>query len=276
MKFLVFSLFPELVAEALARGVVGQAIKRGAVQLELRNPRAFASGIHQAVDDRPFGGGDGMVMSAEIGAQALAAEGLPDQQTKIICLSARGRPFNDALAREWAADGRDLALFCGRYGGIDQRLVENFAMDEVALGDFVLSGGELAAAAMIDAVARLLPGTLGNEASAQAESFSEGLLEEPQFTRPREWRGMVAPEALLSGDHARVARWREDFRVIVTAAMRPDLLASWRPENAPARLARALARLNEASAADLQSCGVRDPQAARNAIAAALRLGEEA
>ena len=226
MNFHVVTLFPELIAGALAHGVVGQALRDKKIELSVLNPRKFASGAHQAVDDRPFGGGDGMIMIADVAAQALESIALPREGARLVYPSARGRRFDDALAREWAAES-EIAFFCGRYGGVDQRLVETFAMEEVALGDYVLSGGEFAALAMIDAVSRFVPGVLGNADSPHAESFAQGLLEEPQFTRPREWRDLKAPEILFSGDHAKIALWKRDLALLSTASARPDLLSGW-------------------------------------------------
>ena len=273
MTFTVFSLFPEMIAQALHHGVVGQAVLRGPLALVLINPRAFARGAHQAVDDRPFGGGDGMVLSAETASAAVESAGL-SPSTRIIYPSARGRRFDDATARAWSQEG-DLAFFCGRYGGLDQRAVSALRMEEVSLGDFVVSGGELPALAMIDAVSRFIPGVLGNAESPGAESFAGGLLEEPQFTRPREWRGLPVPAALLTGDHARIAAWRAEVSLLATADSRPDLLATWcsRPhaDSPRKRIADALSRLGQMTEAERGACGLlREPALLADELNAAL------
>jgi tRNA (guanine37-N1)-methyltransferase len=286
VKFQALTLFPEMISRALEHGVTGQALRDGRFELSVVHLRDHAVGVHQAVDDRPFGGGDGMVMSAEVAGRALDALGFSigkmggesKDSGPLIYPSARGEPMTDALARQWAQESK-LTFFCGRYGGVDQRLVEAYGMREVALGDYVLSGGEIQALAMIDAVARHLPGVLGNAASPENESFAAGLLEEPQFTRPREWHGLSVPAILLSGDHAKVAQWKLDLALLSTASARPDLLAPWcaRMGSKPARQAieRALKRLRDASADELTACGVRSPEAARERLNLALERSED-
>lgn len=279
MKFQALTLFPEMISRALEHGVTGQALREGRFELSVVNLRDYAVGVHQAVDDRPFGGGDGMVMSAEVAGRALDSLGLSIGDSKdsgpLIYPSARGEPMTDALARQWAQESK-LTFFCGRYGGVDQRLVEAHRMREVALGDYVLSGGEIPALAMIDAVARHLPGVLGNAASPENESFATGLLEEPQFTRPREWCGLSVPAILLSGDHAKVAQWKLDLALLATASARPDLIGPWcaRMGLKPARQAieRALKRLSEVSADELVACGVRAPDAVRERLNRVLEM----
>lgn len=226
MRFHVISIFPEMVEAASRFGIVGQAIKDGKLQVEALNPRSFTNNVHQTVDDRPFGGGDGMVMIGDplvkaVNALKERAQGF----TKVIHLSPRGRKLDDQMARQLSKE-TDLILIASRYGGIDQRFLNRYVDEEMSVGDYVLSGGELPALIVIDAVARHLPGVLGNEASAAEESFAQGLLEHPQYTRPREWEASEVPQALLSGDHAKIAAWRESLGILVTADRRPDLLAA--------------------------------------------------
>lgn len=224
MRFHVITIFPEMIEAATRYGVVGQGIKEGKIQVEALNPRAFTANVHQTVDDRPFGGGDGMVMIVDPLQKAVeSVRANANGAVRVIHLSPRGRPLTDALVREWAGQ-TDLILIASRYGGVDQRFLNRFVDEEISIGDYVLSGGELPALVLIDAVARHLPGVLGNEASAEEESFAQGLLEYPQFTRPRECEGDEVPAALLSGDHAKIAEWRRSLSILVTADRRPDLL----------------------------------------------------
>jgi tRNA (guanine37-N1)-methyltransferase len=205
-------------------GVVGRAIERELVSLECQNPRDFTVDAHRTVDDRPYGGGPGMVMKYEPAAAAIAAakDKLP-AAAPVICLSPQGALFDQAAAQRFAGLP-GIVLLAGRYEGIDERLVESHVDEELSLGDFVLSGGEIAAMAVIDAVVRLLPGVLGDEASASQDSFMEGLLDYPHYTRPEEIDGRVVPEVLLSGDHARIAEWRYRQALGRTFRRRPDLV----------------------------------------------------
>ena len=225
----VVTLFPEMVREALAVGVVSRAIESGLVELSFENPRDHAPDRHRRVDDRPFGGGPGMVMTPgplvrATRALATRLSGSADDDVHVVYVSPQGRRFDQAVARDWA--GRSGLLFiAGRYEGIDERVIDAVVDEEVSLGDFVLSGGEYAAIAMIDAVARLLPGALGCASSAHEDSFGEsGLLDWPHYTRPESFEGRDVPAALLSGDHARIALWRRTRAEERTRARRPDLL----------------------------------------------------
>lgn len=222
MKFTTISLFPEMIRQACSIGVVGQAIQRGDIKLETINPRQFALDNHHTVDDRPFGGTDGMVMLAETLHKSIELAN-PAPKT-LIYLTPRGQPFTDRLAREMAKTS-EWTFLCARYGGVDERLFQKYEPVELSLGDFVLSGGELAACSMIDAISRFLPGVLGNEKSPETDSFVDGLLEEPLFTRPRDWGGYQVPTILLSGDHAKIKAWQRNVRLIVTLVKRPDLLS---------------------------------------------------
>lgn len=220
MRIDVFSIFPEYLDMPLQVSVLGRARSTGLLDVHLHDPRAFTSDRHRSVDDEPFGGGAGMVMTPE---PVFAAVEAVQPARPLLLLSAAGTRFDQRLARELAA-GNGFSLICGRYEGVDQRVADHLCDDEVSIGDFVLAGGEGAALVVIEAVVRLLPGVLGNEASATEESFTEGRLEYPQYTRPAEYRGWTVPEVLRSGDHARIARWRDAQALRRTLARRPDLV----------------------------------------------------
>lgn len=217
----IITLFPEMFAGPLDYGIVGRARRNGLLEISFTNPREFAEGRHKTVDDRPYGGGRGMVMMAPPLDRAIRKVRRGD--SLVIYLSPQGRPLRQPLAKELARKRR-LVLLCGHYEGVDQRVLERVDM-EISIGDYVLTGGELPAMVLVDAVARLLPGVLSEEATG-LESFSREELEHPQFTRPRVWRGRRVPEALLSGDHARIERWRLRRSRAVTRLKRPDLAAS--------------------------------------------------
>ncbi len=224
MQMQVVTIFPEMVLTIAEYGVVGRAVERGLVTLGCQDPRDFADDAHRTVDDRPYGGGPGMVMKYGPAAAAIAAakETLPEG-SPVICLSPQGRLFDQATAQRFAGLP-GIVLLAGRYEGIDERLIESQVDEELSLGDFVLSGGEIAAMAVVDAVARLLPGVLGDETSASQDSFMEGLLDHPHYTRPEEIEGRRVPEVLLSGDHARIARWRYQQALGRSFERRPDLV----------------------------------------------------
>jgi tRNA (guanine37-N1)-methyltransferase len=224
-RFGVVSLFPELVVPVMEVGVVGRAAERGLIALEQSSPREFATDRHRTVDDRPYGGGPGMVLKYEPLRDAVRALRLrlPTGSREFV-LTAQGRPFDQALARELAA-APGLLLVCGRYEGIDERFTDSEVREELSLGDYVLSGGELAAAVVIDAVTRLLPGVLGDESSSVEDSFTAGLLDCPQYTRPEVVDGAQVPEVLLGGDHAAIRRWRLKQALGRTWLRRPELLA---------------------------------------------------
>jgi tRNA (guanine37-N1)-methyltransferase len=219
----VLTLFPRMIAAHLDESILAKAREKGLLRVQVTDIREFAEGRHRVTDDVPYGGGAGMVMKPEplVAAIEAARARLPD--ARAILLSPQGARFEQAKAQELAAAG-SLILVCGRYEGVDERVLR-WVDEELSLGDFVLNGGEVAALAVIEAVARLVPGVLGNELSAQAESFStDGLLEGPQYTRPPEFRGLRVPDVLLSGDHAKIARWRREQAVARTRERRPDLL----------------------------------------------------
>ena len=225
----VITLFPEAFPGTLGLSLTGKALDMGLWRLLPIALRPFGEGRHRNVDDTPAGGGAGMVLRADVVDRALSAamEGAPDDRGRwpVVYLSPRGAPFDQAMARRFAGcDG--ITLLCGRFEGVDQRVLDARGVEEVSLGDFVLTGGEIAAQALLDAVVRLLPGVLGNAASADEESFSDGLLEHPQFTRPQIWEGREIPAVLIGGNHAEVARWRHAEAEKLTAARRPDLWAA--------------------------------------------------
>jgi tRNA (guanine37-N1)-methyltransferase len=224
LTFEVVTLFPEVMAGFLSVTVIGRAIEAGVIAVHCTNPRDFAPGRYRQVDDTPYGGGPGMILSVEPIAAALESIAAARGASRRVLLTPRGALFDQARARALAAEPR-VTLVCGRYEGIDERAA-SLVDEELRLGDFVLAGGEVAAAAVIEAVARLVPGVLGCGLSAGDESFTAGRLEYPQWTRPAAWRGQPVPEILLSGDHGAIARWRRREALRATVARRPDLLAA--------------------------------------------------
>jgi tRNA (guanine37-N1)-methyltransferase len=224
MQVQVVTLFPEMVNTVAEYGVVGRAVARELVTLDCQNPRDYTVDAHRTVDDRPYGGGPGMVMKFEPAAAAIdAAKNELPAGSPVICMSPQGELFDQATAQRFARMP-GIVLLAGRYEGIDERLIESCVDEELSLGDFVLSGGEIAAMAVIDAVVRLLPGVLGDEASAAQDSFVDGLLDYPHYTRPEEIKGRRVPDVLLSGDHARIAKWRYQQALGRSFERRPDLV----------------------------------------------------
>ncbi|MEO8242638.1 MAG: tRNA (guanosine(37)-N1)-methyltransferase TrmD [bacterium] len=219
----VVTLFPDEFPGTLGLSLTGKALDLGLWQLQPIDLRRFGIGKHRNVDDTPAGGGAGMVLRADVLDAALEVASV-GADWPVVYLSPRGKPFDQATARRWS-QGRGITLLCGRFEGVDQRLLDHRQIEEVSLGDFVLTGGEIAAQAVLDATVRLLPGVLGNQASAEEESFSDGLLEFPQFTRPSVWEGMEIPAVLQSGNHGEIEKWRRAQSEAITAARRPDL---WR------------------------------------------------
>lgn len=220
MRVDVLTLFPAMVEPALTHSILGRAAKAGVWSLGLHDIREHGLGRHRTVDDSPYGGGSGMVMRADVVGAAI--EAVRTEASHVILLEPGGTPFSQEVARRLAGHAH-LVLVCGHYEGIDARVGEALVHESISIGDYVLTGGELAACVVVDAVVRLLPGALGNAGSTVEESFSEGLLEYPQYTRPPEWAGRAVPEVLLSGDHARVARWRREQAELRTRALRSDL-----------------------------------------------------
>lgn len=237
MKIHVVTLFPEMISQALQFGLLGQSLKKNLLSVSCVNPREFAGGVHKAVDDRPYGGGDGMVMtygplaktlqSLGVEAKGMAAEALhehPTQKPRVIYLSPQGAVLTPSKARELS--NSEFILVCGRYGGIDQRWLNDFVDEELSIGDYVLNGGELAALVVIEAAMRFLPGALGHGESAEKDSFSQPRLESPQFTRPEVVNNQVVPAVLRSGHHQKQEEWREKISLLMTGLKRPDL-SSW-------------------------------------------------
>jgi tRNA (guanine37-N1)-methyltransferase len=252
MRFDIITLFPELFAPFLASGVTRRAYESGQVEVKLWNPRDFAEGNYRRVDDRPFGGGPGMVMLAE--PLTLCLEKIRADRVQanapvapVVLFSPTGEALNHGAVERWSAGAAGAVLVCGRYEGLDQRFIEAFVDCQISLGDFVLSGGEIAAMALLDAVARLQPGVLNDEGSHQFDSFNpalDGLLDCPHYTRPESWRDRPVPATLLSGNHSHIERWRRDQRLALTQRQRPELVQK-------ARLAGQLSAGDEACLADL-------------------------
>jgi tRNA (guanine37-N1)-methyltransferase len=230
MKFDIITIFPDFFRVAFEYGIIRRAQGAGILEVDAHDLRRWTSDKHKQVDDRPFGGGDGMVLKVEpIFAAVEELTGRSERElyaegTRVVLLSPQGRVFTQAVAAELARDASHVVLICGRYEGVDERVAEALVTDEISIGDYVLSGGEPAAVVVVDAVVRLLPGALGSETSALNESFSEDLLDHPHYTRPPEFRGMRVPEVLLNGHHAEIARWRNEQALKKTERNRPDLL----------------------------------------------------
>jgi len=218
----VLTLFPEMFPGPLAHSLIGKALEKNLWQLQIVDIRDFAEDKHQTVDDVCFGGGPGMVMRPDVVDKALSSA-MDKGKARLIHLTPRGRVFDQSLARELAGASLPLVFLCGRYEGIDQRVLEAWEAEDVSLGDFVLTGGELAAMAILDATVRLIPGVIGDECSLVEESFSAGLLEYPHYTRPRLWKGRAVPDILLSGHHEKIAEWRLREAEAITREKRPDL-----------------------------------------------------
>jgi len=230
LRFDIITIFPEFFNEAIDCGILRRARNAGMVEVKAHDLRQWTTDKHHVVDDRPFGGGDGMILKPGpifAGVEALTGAARREDfpaKTRVILLSAQGQVFTQGLAQDLSQTASHVVLLCGRYEGVDERVAEALVTDEISIGDYVLSGGEPAAMVVIDAAVRLLPGALGSETSAVFESFSEGLLDHPQYTRPPEFRGMKVPEVLLSGNHAEIERWRKQAAMEKTRRKRPDLL----------------------------------------------------
>ena len=224
MNFHILTLFPEMVMDGLSASIIGRAQSKGLLSVEAINIRDFAENKHNRVDDYTYGGGAGMLMQAGpvYGAYQSVVE-KANSKPRVVYLSPQGQTFSQQMAEEFAKE-EELIFLCGHYEGIDERVLEEIVTDYVSIGDYVLTGGELPAMVMIDAISRLIPGVLHNDVSAEFESFQDNLLEYPQYTRPEEWHGKKVPEILLSGHHANVEKWRREQSIIRTAQRRPDLL----------------------------------------------------
>lgn len=219
----ILTLYPEMFPGTLGLSLAGEALGKGLWSLDVRQIREHGIGRHRVVDDTPAGGGVGMVLKADVLAAAIDAASPPGDPRPRLMMSPRGRPFGQAEARS-LADGPGIVIVCGRFEGVDERVIEGRGLQEVSIGDYVLSGGEVAAQVVLDACVRLIPGVMGKHESATEESHENGQLEYPHYTRPREWEGRPIPDVLLSGDHARIARWRQEMAEKITAERRPDLL----------------------------------------------------
>ena len=235
MQFYIMTLFPDMVMDGLNTSIIGRAMEKGLLDIEAVNIRDYAFNKHNSVDDYPYGGGAGMLMQAEpvyqcyeavkkkIEAKALLSNPGTRKSPRVIYLSPQGKTFNQTMAEEFAQE-EDLVFLCGHYEGIDERVLEEIVTDYVSIGDYILTGGELPAMIMVDAISRLVPGVLHNDVSAEFESFQDSLLEYPQYSRPEIWHDKKVPEVLLSGHHANIEKWRREQSVIRTARNRPDLL----------------------------------------------------
>jgi tRNA (guanine37-N1)-methyltransferase len=225
MKFHIVTLFPEMFSGILSSGVIGRAIESGILEVRFYNVRDYTKDRHRTVDDAPYGGGAGMVMKVEPLAECIDAVRGAAPGSRLLLTSPGGMRFSQLMASELASEG-EVIILCGRYEGVDERVKELYSATEVSIGDYVMTGGEIAAMAMIDAVGRLVPGVLGSDDSAEDDSFSNGLLEYPQYTRPPEFRGLKVPDTLLSGNHREIARWRRMKSIEKTRRLRPELLDS--------------------------------------------------
>ena len=224
MQFYIMTLFPEMVMQGLSTSIIGRAVNKGLLSIEAVNIRDYAFNKHSSVDDYPYGGGAGMLMQAEPVYQCYRAlEEKMNKKPRVVYLSPQGKTFNQTMAEEFAQE-EELVFLCGHYEGIDERVLEEIVTDYVSIGDYVLTGGELPAMIMVDAISRLVPGVLHNDVSAEFESFQDNLLEYPQYSRPEMWHYKKVPEVLMSGHHANIEKWRREQSVIRTARNRPDLL----------------------------------------------------
>lgn len=224
MQFYIMTLFPEMVMQGLSTSIIGRAVNKGLLSIEAVNIRDYAFNKHNSVDDYPYGGGAGMLMQAEPVYQCYRAlEEKMNKKPRVVYLSPQGKTFNQTMAEEFVQE-EELVFLCGHYEGIDERVLEEIVTDYVSIGDYVLTGGELPAMIMVDAISRLVPGVLHNDVSAEFESFQDNLLEYPQYSRPEMWHDKKVPEVLMSGHHANIEKWRREQSVIRTARNRPDLL----------------------------------------------------
>lgn len=240
MKFHVVSLFPEMIEHSIKFGVTGQAIKKGLVQVSVMNPRQFTKDVHQTVDDKPFGGGDGMLMLSEPLAKSVEKikenSGLKNS-IKVVYLSPQGTLFDQSKAQKMFESDHEFVLICGRYAGVDQRFINQHVDEEISVGDYVLSGGELGALIVMEACFRFVPGVLGHGASRAQDSLTDGLLEAPQWTRPQVWQGESVPSILTDGHHLKIQQWKDRVSLVVTAIKRPDLFKNFaQNESAKGRL----------------------------------------
>lgn len=247
VRFTILTLFPDVFASPLSSSIVGRALERGLAAIDIRDIRDHTHDRHRTADDYAYGGGPGMLMKPEPLFEAIEAVRESDIPPRVVLMSPLGRTFDQSLAAELASEAH-VALVCGHYEGVDERVRQHAVDDEISLGDVVMTGGEPAAWAIVDAVVRLLPGVLGDPGSPETDSFADGLLQYPQYTRPEEFRGLEVPPVLLSGDHGRIARWRRNQSLRRTSELRPDLLD--RAGITPEELARAEAELADEEASE--------------------------
>lgn len=234
----VLTLFPEMILQAVSHSIIGRAIGNEILDIKVLDIRDFATDKHKTVDDEPYGGGAGMVMKVDVVVAAIREAKKASQGAKVVLMSASGRPFNQAVAKRYASHLGGIILVCGHYEGIDERVAAHYVDEEVSVGDFVLSGGEIPALAILDATARLLPGVLGNAESLDVESHENGLLESPQYTRPQVFEGHEVPAVLLSGNHKEIELFRTKEAIEKTRRMRPDIKLQLEPEPPPMQLGR--------------------------------------
>ena len=238
MNFHILTLFPDMVMDGLNTSIIGRAVNNGLLSIEAVNIRDYAFNKHQSVDDYPYGGGAGMLMQAEPVYQAYeAVAGKLEKKPRLVYLSPQGQTFDQKMAEELARE-EELILLCGHYEGIDERVLEEIVTDYVSIGDYVLTGGELPAMVMVDAISRLVPGVLHNDVSAEFESFQDNLLEYPQYSRPEVWHEKRVPQVLLSGHHANIEKWRREQSILRTKERRPDLLEKCELTDAEKKLIR--------------------------------------
>lgn len=233
MNFHILTLFPDMVMQGLHTSILGRAIEKGCIVIEAVNIRDFTENKHKRVDDYPYGGGAGMLIQAQPVYDAylyVTDQMKTKQRPRVIYVTPQGNQFDQNMAKSFAQE-EDLMILCGHYEGIDERVLEEIVTDYVSIGDYVLTGGELPAMVMVDAIARMVPGVLGNSTSGETETFDNDLLEYPQYSRPEDWRDKKVPEVLLSGDHARVDEWRLQQSIEKTRERRPDLYAKWEANN---------------------------------------------
>jgi tRNA (guanine37-N1)-methyltransferase len=234
----VLTLFPEMILQAVSHSIIGRAIGNELLDIKVLDIRDFATDKHKTVDDEPYGGGAGMVMKVDVVVAAIREAKKASQGAKVVLMSASGRPFNQAVAKRYASHLGGIILVCGHYEGVDERVAAHYVDEEVSVGDFVLSGGEIPALAILDATARLLPGVLGNAESLDVESHENGLLESPQYTRPQVFEGHEVPAVLLSGNHKEIELFRTKEAIEKTKRMRPDIKLQLEPEPPPMQLGR--------------------------------------
>jgi len=244
MRFDILTLFPQMFSSPLRESILGKAIQKGRIEVRVINIREFALDKHQVVDDTPYGGGQGMVMKPEPIARAIEWATAEDASSWTLYLTPQGKAFNQEMARALSSKSH-LILLCGRYEGVDERVREMLIDEEISIGDYVLGGGELAAMVVVEAISRLLPGVLGSDRSAEEDSFSNSLLEYPQYTRPFDFRGHGVPEVLLSGNHLEISRWRRKEALKRTYLRRPDLLAKARLSSEDREFLQGLAQKGE-------------------------------